>query len=183
MGFERGRRGQVPLGTSGARGLGKLRGRGRSSSNSDPRDPLRPVTESTRSVPAPSRRGPPFTYELAHGGRVWVPVTLPERHGSARSRPGPPPPRLTTPPARPWLRPPGRTSPGRCEAPGSGLGPGGAEAGAGTRAPATSRGTGRAALGTLLGTSDPGADPAAHGARCCSSLRFLLPFVEKEIWS
>ena len=28
MGFERGRRGQVPLGTSGARGLGKLRGRG-----------------------------------------------------------------------------------------------------------------------------------------------------------
>lgn len=98
-------------------------GAGRSSSNSDPRDPLRPGTESTRSVPAPSRRGPPFTYELAHGGRVWVPVTLPERHGSAGSRPGPPTPRLTTPPARPWLRPPGRTSPGRCEAPGSGLGP------------------------------------------------------------
>ncbi|XP_059257512.1 uncharacterized protein LOC132018592 [Mustela nigripes] len=62
---------------------------------------------------------PLFTYEVAHGGRIGIPVTLPKRHSSPH-RAGPRKSASTalglpTPPARcPWLLLFGRALPGLC---------------------------------------------------------------------
>lgn len=60
-----------------------------------------------KGLPAPHNglpgRLPPraFTYEVAHGGRKRIPVTLSKRHGSPSERgPGKTPPRSRAPPAR-----------------------------------------------------------------------------------
>lgn len=73
------------------------------------------------SPPSLPRRLPPplFTYEVAHGGRIGIPVTLPKRHSSPH-RAGPRKSASTalglpTPPARcPWLLLFGRALPGIC---------------------------------------------------------------------
>lgn len=96
-----------------------------------------------------------FTYEVAHGSRIGIPVTLPKRHGSPRELgPGNPPPQLSGSRLHP-LGVPGSSSsperlpgsgwtlrvlPGRYEAPGTRSSPPGRgrESGdTGTRAPAT----------------------------------------------
>lgn len=92
-----------------------------------------------------------FTYEVAHGSRIGIPVTLPKRHGSPRDPgPGNPPPQLSGSRLHP-LGVPGSSSsperfpgsgwrlrilPGRYEAPAPGVRRRGGDAGTGTRAPA-----------------------------------------------
>lgn len=120
---------------------GKVAGGGeRLSSNLDQLCPPQARMESSRKGrPAPqSLPGhlPPclLTYEVAHGGRIGIPVTLRKRHGSRRE---PGPGNLTPPisgsrlhplgPLAPPLRPRASRAPGQAEClPGRGRAPGGA---------------------------------------------------------
>lgn len=134
--------------------------------------------------PRSKTSGVPLTYELAHGGRVRVPMTLPERHGSSGSQPRPPPqslPSLLTPPAPPWLLPPGRASRplwgGRLPAGSRGAGTRGrgrrrrrGPEGAGARAPAKLQG-GNPPRAAAWGGGTPARilPPTWRGAALCAS--------------
>lgn len=117
------------------------RGRGRISSNLDQlRPPQADKGVKREGYPGAQRlpgRLPPrlFTYEVAHGSRIGIPVTLPKRHASPREPgPGNPPPPLwgsrlhplgvpgssSSPKRFPGSGPRLRVLPGRCGAPRTG---------------------------------------------------------------
>lgn len=214
------------------------RGRGRISSNLDEAENAVKREGAPGPQSLPWRLPPPlFTYEVAYGGRIGIPVTLPKRHSSpTEPGPGNPPPPLSGSRLHPLGAPGSSSSPGRfpgsAEAarparplrgaghPAWGSGAGtrgtrapatcpagaarrrrsplqGARAGGGRRVEPAGEPRGARGLGTRVGLSPPGSrqpwghspgirdpcfDAAAYWAGYCSSLRLLLPFVEKEMW-
>lgn len=141
------------------------RGRGRLSSNLDETEngvkregPPGPQSRPWRLPP------PLFTYEVAHGGRIGIPVTLPKRHSSpTKPGPGNPPPPFSGSRLHPLGAPGSSSSPGRF--------PGSAEA---ARPARPLRGAGHPAWGAGAGTrgvSAPATCPAGAARRWRSRLQ------------